>query len=220
MIFSSLASFINQGLQEEVNQQSLSDYEIFGKQVEGLVCNLVSNYFEESEFSATFSRAKNKNEFPDLKVTVNSVNYALEIKAGESSTGPGNDMGTLRAYPKKLEDYNDNIYCIFIKYSKPTGTGLIVVNDVYFEKIYKFIGRMSGNPLLLKYRKKDGNLRPKCWNDFESSTNYFSTKSEFETAIVHTNSYRSESIIIEHLERLSDSALNKVKRIIEEKVTE
>lgn len=214
-MFEGLDCYIYSGLQEKVNQQGLRNYEIFGKQVETLVSDLVMNFLRSKSISAVQSRARNKNEFPDLKLKIAEQMFAFEIKAGESSSGPANDMGTLNSYPGKIDTYGDNIYCVFVKYTKPLSSGVITINQVYFRKIYTFIGKQSENRSILKYRKKDGNLRPKHWND---NNIYFSTMSDFLTAIPLTVKYRSEQVVIEHIDNLDIEGLRNIKTIVDAKL--
>lgn len=214
-MFTTLGHYISSGLQEKVNQQELKDYEIFGKQVETLVSDLVMSFLSSKSIIAFENRAHNKNEFPDLKLTISDEVFAFEIKAGESSHGPANDMGTLNSYLDKIELYGDNIYCVFVKYTKPSGLGFITINEVYFDKIYTFIGKNSVNDNILKYRKKDGNLRPKNWND---TNTYFSTMSDFLTAIPLTIKYRSEQVAIEHIDNLDFDGLKNIKEFVDDKL--
>lgn len=211
-MFNGLKEYILENLQQKVTEQGLNDYAIFGKEVEEPVSDLIEEFLnsEEIEYSAT--RAKSKNEFPDLKLTIDGSEYALEHKAGEASTGPDNDLGTLNAYPKKIDQFGDRIFCTFVKYSKATEGNGIVVNDVYFDKIYKFVGSFPSSERtdILKYRKKDGNLRPKVWSDFENGQVYTETLDDFEHNISETVPYRAEQLVLQHMEDLTDESKTRV----------
>lgn len=209
-MFEDLSNYIYQRLQNKVEEAGLNNYEIFGKEVENPVSDLVEDYLNENNIPYSAHRATNKNEFPDLKLTIYGTEYAFEHKAGASDEGPNNDMGTLNAYPEKIDNYQDNIYCVFVKYSKATEDNGIVINEVYFDKIYRFIGKTASGNGILKYRKKDGNLRPKVWNDFSSNTVYFDSLEEFNDGIEKTIEYRAEKLVEQHIKSLNPKSLKRV----------
>lgn len=204
-MFEGLREYIFSNLQKKVTDQDLNSYEIFGKEVEEPISDLVEEFLKEKGIKYQAVRATSKNEFPDLKLIIGGVEYALEHKAGEASVGPNNDMGTLNAYPSKIESFEDRIFCTFVKYSKATSGNGIVINDVFFDKIYKFIGifASSGRSDILKYRKKDGNLRPKVWTDFNNNKVYTNNLNEFKVNIDNTISYRASQLVLQHIEDLT-----------------
>lgn len=204
-MFNGLREYISSNLQKKVTDQDLNSYEIFGKEVEEPISDLVEEFLKEKGIEYKAVRAKSKNEFPDLKLIIGEVEYALEHKAGEASVGPNNDMGTLNAYPSKIKSFEDRIFCTFVKYSKATSGNGIVINDVFFDKIYKFIGifASSGRSDILKYRKKDGNLRPKVWTDFNNNKVYTNNLNEFKVNIDNTRSYRASQLVLQHIEDLT-----------------
>jgi hypothetical protein len=75
---------------------------------------------------------------------------------------------------------------------------------VFFDRSWRFVGKSS---LVdgVKYRKKDGNLRPKPWALFESGTAYWSSEAEFEAAVKRAELYRANELIKEYLADLSDA---------------
>lgn len=205
-MFEELKKYILENLQNKVSEKGLNNYEIFGKEVETLISDLIEEFLQSKKIQYKAERARSKNDFPDLKLTIGDVEYAFEHKAGESSIGPNNDMGTLDAYSGKIEQFGDRIFCVFIKYSKATQDSGIIIEDVYIDKIYKFIGifASSGRDDILKYRKKDGNLRPKVWNDFDQEKIYIENLEDFENDINKTKSYRSTQLVLQHMENLTD----------------
>lgn len=217
-MFENLDEYIYERLQKKVEEEGLNDYEIFGKEVEKPVSDLIEDYLNDNDIDYLSTRASNKNEFPDLRLDIKGTSYAFEHKAGASDRGPNNDMGTLNAYPDKIDKYKDNIYCVFVKYSKATKDNGIVIEKVYFDKIYKFIGRTATDEGVLKYRKKDGNLRPKVWNDFSNDTFYFNDMEEFKTALKRTNEYRAEKLVEQHIESLSKESLKRVYENLGKKI--
>lgn len=216
-MFSGLKDFIEERLQSKVEAAGLNKYEIFGKEVEDPISDLIEDYLNDNEIPYKSKRAENKNDFPDLELIIDGVKYAFEHKAGEASNN-ANDLGTLNAYPDKIKKYGDNIYCVYIKYSKATENNGIVINDIYFDKIYRFIGKTAAKDGILKYRKKDGNLRPKVWSDFASNTVYFNTLAEFQKAIQNTIEYRAEKLVLQHIESLNEESLKRVLKYINKKI--
>ena len=218
-MFEGLLEYLKENLPQKIIDGGYNSYEIFGKEAETPLSDLIEEFLTSSGINYTPRRAETKNDFPDLEVEINGIKYALEHKAGtcnikgEIKHSAANDMGTIHAYPKKLKKYGDNIYCTFVKYSV-LADNTIQVEDIYFDKIYTFIGRGSGFTNQLQYREKDGNLRPKTWADMANNRNYFSTFSQFQEALVATARYRSERIALKHLEGLEKSSLEKIRDYI------
>lgn len=198
-----LLGYISSNLNSRVTVAKLHSYEIFGKEVEEILSDLIEEFLTQHSIVFTSKRAKTKNDFPDLKLTINGINYAFEYKCGASDEGPNNDLGTINAYPDKISLYEDNIYCVFVKYQKANSVHpYIQVLDVYLDKIYTFVG--LSNPNVLKYRKKDGNLRPKVWNDFSNDVYYVQTLNHFKQLLKTTTSYRAYQLVLQHLEDITE----------------
>lgn len=200
-MFKGLDKYIFDNLQTLVTKKGLKNYQTFGKDVEDLISDLVKEYLNNKQIKYKATLAKNKNDFPDLKLFINNLNYAFEYKAGRSDK-VANDLGTLDSYQKKITEFGDRIYCIFIKYSIDKNN--IIIDNVYFDKIYRFMGNFpsSNRTDILNYRKKDGNLRPKSWDCFDNDTIYTNTFEEFKTNIQKTIEYRSLKLVEQHLENI------------------
>lgn len=196
--------YILENLPKKVEEANLNDYTTFGKNVEEPLSDVIEDYFKLKKVQAKFKRAKKKNSFPDLEVEIGKENFAFEHKAAESGS-VDNDLGTLNAFPKKIKKYGDNIYYFFVKYSKAKKGKGIVIKNIYIDKVYRFVGKMDvKDKLILRYRKKDGNLRPKNWKDFDSNTVYFNTLEEFKSAITPTVKYRAYELVIQHIKDITD----------------
>lgn len=179
-------------------------YSTFGKDAEPLIASSIKEYFmiKYNFLPTDFIEALGKNEFPDLKFNTK----AIEFKCAKSNEPPGNDLGTLNSWPKKISQYNDNIYYVFVAYDEEDGQ--VKIKNVYFDKFYKFIGVNSAG--FLKYREKDGNLRPKSWSDFATSKSYFDSLEDFKEALVLTDEYRSARIVDKHIKKMNKSDLKKL----------
>lgn len=180
-------------------------YETFGKEIEDHFLDEVLLILKEGGFvnkEVGYKKAKDKNEFPDLTI-LTDINLAIEIKSGNHFKKSGdkwvrcnnseNDMGTLNKWPDKLKTFNGkNIYYFFIEYAFSDSEQKII--NVKIDNFYKFLGLNRDG--LLKYREKDGNLRPK---DFNASSPILSFK-QFTALLPETIIYRSKRIIKKHFQ--------------------
>lgn len=221
-MFEGLLEYLKEKLPQKIIDGGYNSYEIFGKEAETPISDTIEEFLKNSQIEYTAKRSPNKNEFPDLEVTIDGTKYALEHKSGaccikgEKKSSSANDMGTINAYPDKIKKYGDNIYCIFVKYSV-SDDNTITIENVYFDKIYTFIGKGKGFDKQLQYREKDGNLRPKTWADMDNNVVYFHTFQDFKNALVETDRFRSERIAKKHIDKLDEVSLNRIKDYIEKK---
>ena len=185
-------------------------YETFGKEIEPFVLDSLIEVFNKSG-QKKLRKAKNKNEFPDLTVTLSDGLLAADIKTGNhfkksngrwvSCNNSNNDLGTIRSWPDKLQKFGgDNIFFIFVEYSI-TDT-LHQVEEIRIAPFYKFLDISSHG--LLKYRKKDGNLRPK---DFDAPSPIDSVE-KFTVLLKATEIERAKSIIEEHIKTIPKEERN------------
>lgn len=100
-------------------------------------------------------------------------------------------MGTLNEWPNKLKKFKgENIYYIFVTYN--FNDTIKEILNVEIAPFYHFLGVNSDG--FLKYREKDGNLRPK---DFGTKPP-IETLKQFEQLFNKTIIYRSKRIIKKH----------------------
>jgi hypothetical protein len=185
-------------------------YETFGKEIETSVLDLLIDVFNKAG-QKEIRKAKDKNEFPDLTVTLSDGLLAIDIKAGnhyKKSKGrwtacknSNNDLGTIRSWPEKLKKFGgDNIYFVFVEYG--INDNLHQIEAVRIAPFYKFLDINKKG--LLKYRKKDGHLRPK---NFEGNSKINSV-AQFEPLFITTAIERAKSIITEHIETIPKEQRN------------
>lgn len=205
VLFSSKQRILNT-LREVIRKRQFN-YRTFGTDIESFVSDELILIFKEAGFIRSprdYHTAKDKNEFPDFTLYVNP-HLAIEIKSGNhrklsfgnwvNCSNSNNDMGTLNKWPEKLKKFGTkNIFYIFIEYSFDDEQKSII--DVKIDNFYKFLG--SNRDGLLKYREKDGNLRPK---DF-SAPSLIQSARQFEELISTTIVYRSKRIVKKHLENI------------------
>lgn len=220
-MFTGLLEYLKENLPKKIIDGGYNSYEILGKEAEIPISDTIEEYLQLLGISYISKRAKTKNDFPDLEIEVNGTKYALEHKAGVCNikgvikNSAANDMGTINAYPNKIKKYGDNIYCTFVKYVV-LDDDTINIENIYFDKIYTFIGRGTGFSTQLQYREKDGNLRPKNWSDMDNNVIYFENLEAFKNSLIETTKFRSERIAIKHIDSLDKDSLHKIQKHINE----
>lgn len=189
-------------LKKVVGSKSFN-YRTFGTAIEEHLTDALVKVFEDGGFiksNTDYVVAPNKNYFPDFELKT-TPSLAIEFKSGNKSQyrkgkwvtvkNSENDMGTLDEWPKKIKRFGgENIYYIFVKYNFNDKTQEVL--DVIIAPFYQFIGLNSARTL--KYREKDGNLRPR---DFDTDPP-IKTLKQFEQLISKTRVYRSKRIIKKH----------------------
>ena len=138
------------------------NYKSFGVDIEPLAVKSIIDLCEIR--SGEYRLASSKNAFPDFKFlpSEDPTKIAIDFKAYRSTTckgskaNPENDLGTLYSMVQHIEDYGvENMYLFFMEYSAVNGE----VEQIYFDNLYKFCKLKEDGTL--KYRLKDGNLRPR-----------------------------------------------------------
>lgn len=216
-ILADLEKYAEKTILEEIQKQQAS-YHVSGKTIENIATKKVLDFFKENKKTKVLDSRipKTKTEWPDLTLKMDwsqgSLKTFFEIKAADSSGEPANDLGTLKSLWKKhiLDDLGpsnlDNLFMVFVKYSKKDGQ-ITDVDKVYVAHYFKFIGtRKVGSVEILKYRKKDGNTRPKTWEEIENIKVKHLTKEElksFAKRYYLASIFRSIDIMKEHREILS-----------------
>jgi hypothetical protein len=194
---------------KQVNANHAFSYETFGKDIEQHINMILKDILESNGIINTdndYHIAQNKNEFPDFTINCNQK-IAIEYKSGNHRKKSGNqwvdcknsnnDLGTLRSWDQKLTDFNgENILFLYVEYSFDDVTKKII--DVKIDNFYKFL-KVNGDGIL-RYRKKDGNLRPKDFNE----GHFLNSFEEFMALLTPTKIYRAKSIITEHIETIPE----------------
>ncbi len=117
-------------------------------------------------------------------------------------------MGTLNSWDKKLNKFGgDNIYYVFVIYHFDDSIKKVI--GVEIDSFYKFLDINKNG--VLKYREKDGNLRPR---DFYSPSK-IQTLQQFNGLAKKTERYRSMRIIKKHFGLLSSDDRKKILNELE-----
>jgi len=202
-------------LQQVVKSHSFN-YRTFGTEIEEFVTAKLIEIFTEGGFiksKTDYKIAENKNVFPDFILESTTPPLAIEIKSGNHSkkdkgkwslcTNSNNDMGTLNMWAEKLQKFGgENISYIFIEYNFNDREKKII--DVKIAPFYRFLG--LGKEGTLKYREKDGNLRPKGFNEPSPITSL----NEFKGLLSKTIIFRSKRIAKKHLLKIPQEERKKV----------
>lgn len=178
-------------------------YRTFGTAIEEHLTDAIVKILTDGGFiksNSNYSVSPNKNYFPDFELKT-KLPLAIEFKSGNRSQyrngkwvrvkNSENDMGTLNEWPKKIDKFGgDNIYYIFVIYNFNDKDKEVL--SVKVAPFYQFIGINKGK--VLKYREKDGNLRPR---DFDVEPP-IKTLKQFMELLSKTIVYRSKRIIKRH----------------------
>jgi hypothetical protein len=193
-------------LRSYLDNQEEIDYKSFGVSCELPIVARVKEILNTSYDGIKCIPAKDKNEFPDITILIGGKKIALEIKSGcKSKNGieirnSNNDLGTIRSWSEKLSRFDQILY-LYVIYSRVKSEGSRIervssIESVIINEFYKFIGINRAG--VLNYRKKDGNLRPANFSEFQNPV--ILTLKEFKELLELTNIYRSFDLVIEHLQ--------------------
>jgi len=193
------------------------NYRNFGTAIEPYLSNILISILKEGRIIENISNyhvANNKNEFPDLTILLGSEKLAIEYKTGcykkfqrnelINSENSNNDLGTINMWQKKINDFGgENIYFLFVEYDLTCDLS-VVVEKVKFDPFYKFLSKNSNG--VLRYREKDGNLRPKNFNAEPEIKNL----DMFLNLFPKTKAIRSRRIILKHFKEMSQTERDQI----------
>ncbi len=144
---------------------------------------------------------REKNRLADLAIVVGGKQIEISIKAARRSGNPENDMGTFREHPTRKKLFADS-FTLWVRYDDAEKE--ITCDRVFFDRTWRFVGRSSVVDGV-KYRKKDGNMRPKPWAMFDSGASFWKSEADFEAAVKRAELYRANELIKEYLDDLSEN---------------
>jgi len=178
--------------------------EILPREIPGLS----RKYFDGGQARA----GHEKNRIADFAIVCGTNTIEISIKTARAGTNPENDMGTFRDHPNRKMLFVAS-FTLWVRYEDIKGQ--IKCDRVFFDQTWRFVGKSS---LVdgVKYRKKDGNMRPKPWMMFDSGESFWKSEMDFEAAVNRAELYRANELIKEYLDDLSDSD----QRVLYEKLKE
>jgi len=144
---------------------------------------------------------REKNRLADLAIVIGAETIEISIKAARKAGNPENDMGTFRDHPNRKKLFAAS-FTVWVRYEDDGKE--IKCDRAFFDRTWRFVGKSS---LVdgVKYRKKDGNMRPKSWAMFDSGESLWKSESDFEAAMKRSELYRANELIKEYLDDLSES---------------
>jgi hypothetical protein len=143
---------------------------------------------------------REKNRLADFAIRCGTNVIEISIKATSRSGNPENDLGTFREHPNRAKRFAAS-FTLWVRYEDAGET--LRAERVFFDRTWRFVGKstlVDG----VKYRKKDGNLRPKPWSMFDSGKSYWQSEPEFEAAVKRSETYRANELVKEYLTDLSE----------------
>jgi len=143
---------------------------------------------------------REKNRLADFAIRCGTNVIEVSIKAAERTGNPENDMGTFRDHSNRRRRFAAS-FTLWVRYES-TGKSLRA-ERVFFDRTWRFVGKSTMGDRV-KYRKKDGNMRPKPWAMFDSGQAYWTSEAEFEAAVKRAETYRANALVQEYLQDLSE----------------
>jgi hypothetical protein len=143
---------------------------------------------------------REKNRLADFAIVCGTNTIEVSIKAARAGENPENDMGTFRDHPNREKLFAAS-FTLWVRYFDEGGK--LRAERVFFDRTWRFVGKstlVDG----VKYRKKDGNMRPKPWAMFDSGKAYWQSEEEFELAVKRSETYRANELVKEYLTDLSE----------------
>jgi len=143
---------------------------------------------------------REKNRLADFAIICGTNVIEISIKAARAGENPENDMGTFRDHPNREKLFVAS-FTLWVRYEDVGET--LRADRVFFDRTWRFVGKstlVDG----VKYRKKDGNMRPKPWSMFDSGKAYWQSEEEFELAVKRSEIYRANELVKEYLTDLSE----------------
>lgn len=155
---------------------------------------------------------REKNRLADLAIACGTNVVEISIKAAQRSGNPENDMGTFRDYPNREKLFAAS-YTLWVRYESVGGN--LRAERAFFDRTWRFVGKSSQMDSV-KYRKKDGNMRPKPWTMFDSGQAYWKNEEAFKAAVRRAETYRANELVKEYLMDLSEDD----QRVLHERLKE
>lgn len=143
---------------------------------------------------------REKNRLADFAIVCGTNTIEVSIKAARNTGQPENDMGTFRDHQNRRKQFAA-AFTVWVRYEDKGGT--LRAERVFFDRTWRFVGKstlVDG----VKYRKKDGNMRPKSWAMFDSGKSPWISEEDFEAAVKRAETFRANELVKEHLSDLSE----------------
>jgi hypothetical protein len=159
---------------------------------------------------------REKNRLADFAIICGTNTIEVSIKAARNLGQPENDLGTFRDHETRKKLFAASL-TVWVRYEDKAGA--MRAERVFFDRTWRFIGKstlVEG----VKYRKKDGNMRPKSWAMFDSGKALWESETEFEAAVKRSETFRANELVKEYLSDLSEDDQKLLHERLHEKFAE
>ncbi|MGC3957200.1 MAG: hypothetical protein QM813_04300 [Verrucomicrobiota bacterium] len=162
------------------------------------------------------NQGREKNRLADFAIHCGTNTIEISIKAARNTGQPENDMGTFRDHENRKKLFVAS-FTVWVRYAETNGS--FRVERVFFDHTWRFVGKSS---LVdgVKYRKKDGNMRPKPWAMFDGGQSFWTSAQDFEAAVKRSETFRANELVKEHLSDLSEDDQKLLHERLHEKFVE
>lgn len=144
---------------------------------------------------------REKNRLADFALRCGPNTIEISIKAARRDGNPENDLGTFRDHERRKQLFAA-AFTVMVRYQEDAG--VLRAERVFFDRTWRCVGKstlVDG----VKYRKKDGNMRPKPWAMFDSGTSPWQSELDFEAAVQRAEQFRARELVAEYLGELSEA---------------
>lgn len=185
---------IEYAIRRKLKSGKLHNYQIVWRQLQKIAAAATKDVLTEEFPDSIIEITKSKSSYPDIKMTIGSELYALDIKTSESKKDPWYDAGRVDTVQvQRLNKYVEE-WEIVLKYDKERRKYLQTYFNMYRETVGKD-NRCNG----VKYRPYDGKIRPKNWLDFERNKIHWRTKAEFLKGVMRSRKARWKNNVSKYL---------------------
>lgn len=156
---------------------------------------------------------REKNRLADFAIVCGTNTIEISIKSARNTGPPENDLGTFRDFEHRRRLFVAS-FAVFVRYADHGET--LQAERVFFDRSWRLVGKstlVDG----VKYRKKDGNMRPKPWRMFESGAAFWETETDFTAAVKRAETFRANELVKEYLEALSEADQKLLHERLQEK---
>lgn len=192
-----------------ISEGELQSYEIVWKQLQDIAAKEIGKILRRKFPNSVITIPKTKSTYPDIKLTINNSNYAIDIKCHEIQLNPWYDMARLDTYIESRYNKFEEEWELLIQYDSETKQFI----KAYFGLFRDFVGydaRCDG----LKYRPYDGKIRPKTWYEIENNITYWDTEERFLEGLRNSQINRWKTNIESHLiPLLTDDEMQEFKSL-------
>lgn len=159
---------------------------------------------------------REKNRLADFAIVCGTNTIEISVKTARNSGQPENDLGTFRDHENRKKLFAAS-FTVWVRYEDKAGT--LRAERVFFDRTWRFVGKstlVDG----VKYRKKDGNMRPKSWALFDSGQAWWENEVAYEAAVKRSETFRANELVKEHLGDLSEDDQKLLHERLHEKFAE